>query len=121
MNMTTRRWLTFLDAAARGVAPVTSHYQGFPASISPVKEAPLELPSADFVILEETSQGFYLFRYTRSGEFAGDTWHQNRQDALEQAGHEFGEAEMNWQEIPQAVADPVAYAMHLLGAYRFTI
>jgi hypothetical protein len=30
-------------------------------------------------------------RYTEAGEFAGDTWHENKEDAVHQAEFEFGD------------------------------
>jgi len=31
-----------------------------------------------------------MYRYTESGEFCGDTWHQTLRDAIKQAEYEYG-------------------------------
>jgi hypothetical protein len=53
-------------------------------------------------------------RYTKSGEFGGDTWHQSLQDAMEQAAYEFPGLLKEWREVPLDVEDPVSYGSGLL-------
>jgi hypothetical protein len=50
------------------------------------------LPPAALLVLDqlEDEKAFYLIRYSAEGEFAGDTWHENLDDAKHQAEFEFG-------------------------------
>lgn len=50
-----------------------------------------EMPLPDRVEIapESGSDHYFLFRY-RSGEFCGDTWHENLEAAFEQAEYEYG-------------------------------
>jgi hypothetical protein len=34
------------------------------------------LPPPQLLVIEERQDGFFLLRYTESGAFAGDTWHE---------------------------------------------
>src|SRR5688572_11856101 len=50
------------------------------------------LPLPDRVEIEPDSSGSacMMYRYTKSGDFCGDTWHQDLESALEQAKFEYG-------------------------------
>ena len=50
------------------------------------------LPLPDRVEIEALSDDSecMMYRYTRSGEFGGDTWHENLDSAFHQAEHEYG-------------------------------
>jgi len=67
------------------------------------------LPQAALVIIDETSEGTFLIRYSSDGEFAGDTWHENRDEAQDQAAFEFGE--VKWQESPATPEDLREFAV----------
>ncbi len=83
-----------------------AHTAGYP--LAPEKM----LPEADVLLLiAGDDPGAMLFRYTAHGEFAGDTWHATATDARDLAAHEYGTALGEWVEIPDAVADPHAYAV----------
>jgi len=62
------------------------------------------------LVLEQTGEGFFLYRCTEDGQFAGDTFHMTVEEALAQADGEYGAALGQWIEIPADVADAVAYA-----------
>ena len=52
-----------------------------------------EMPLADrieIVIKKNENEPCYIYRYTKDGEFCGDTWHDSFQQALEEAEHEYG-------------------------------
>jgi hypothetical protein len=57
------------------------------------------LKPARHVVTEEHAEGVYVFRYSDSWGFSGDTWHANMQDALEQIEWEFGARELRWTPI----------------------
>jgi hypothetical protein len=61
-----------------------------------------------FVLLQELDEGIFLFRFAEDGADAGDTWHASREDAMHQAGFEFGISERSWQSVPSDV-DPEAH------------
>ena len=70
------------------------------------------LPLADVVILvADEDPGAMLFRYTAHGEFGGDTWHLNVEEAQESAIYEYGEALQPWEEVPDAVVDVHDFAV----------
>jgi len=70
------------------------------------------LPLADVVILvADDDPGAMLFRYTAHGEFGGDTWHLDVEEAQESAIYEYGEALQPWVEVPAEVADVHEYAV----------
>jgi hypothetical protein len=57
------------------------------------------------LILERSSDGFYLFRYTATGAFAGDTWHERKEDAEAQALFEYPGLVGEWMEVPDIALD----------------
>lgn len=65
----------------------TKHSIGLPVDLG---GGPMPMADASFVVLARTPDGYFLERYTETGEFAGDTWHQTLADALGQADWEYG-------------------------------
>ena len=59
------------------------------------------LPEPDRVEIEtDVSDGSCMMnRYTKSGEFCGDTWHPNVKEAFEQAGFEYGLVEGDFLRV----------------------
>jgi hypothetical protein len=55
--------------------------------------------------------GPMVYRYTAQGDFAGDTWHEDIEQAKEQAEFEYGDALGEWREVPLDVSDPHTYAI----------
>jgi len=92
----------------------TRHFLGFPPQLTEGIDTRREIGRARAVILSEDSPGVSLDRLDAEGKDAGDTWHQNREDALDQATFEYPDAIEGWQDIPNDVEDAVAYARHLL-------
>jgi hypothetical protein len=71
-------------------------------------------PVADILVLEMGTvdeQGVFLYGYTATGEFCGDTWHQSIEDAQDQAACEFGYALGEWEEVPSGIDDARDYAL----------
>jgi len=66
---------------------------GLPESFSEQRVLP---PAALLIIDEEPEGGWLLIRYSGSGQFAGDTWHENLEEAKRQAHSEFGS--VSWKE-----------------------
>ncbi len=74
------------------------------------------MPLPDVLIIERDispDPGFMLYRYTKSGTFAGDTWHENLEDAKHQAEFEYGNTLGEWQEVPEDVQDTLPYVLKL--------
>jgi hypothetical protein len=62
-------------------------------------------------VIEENSEGFFLFRFDGNGECVGDTWHANEEDAKEQADYEYGKGTMIWSGVPENIDDIVKFAL----------
>jgi hypothetical protein len=60
------------------------------------------MKAARHIVTEEHPEGIYLFRYADDWSFAGDTWHANLEEALEQAAWEFSVDQLDWRPITEA-------------------
>jgi hypothetical protein len=68
------------------------------------------MPDAEWLVIEESGASYFLYRYTGSGEFAGDTWHAALEDAQHQANYEYGSRSGDWVEVPPSIDDAVQFA-----------
>ena len=57
------------------------------------------MPPAVWVEIEEVDGRFMMYRYGAGGEFAGDTWHESIEDAMEDAKYEYEIGEGDWQQV----------------------
>jgi hypothetical protein len=78
--------------------PRVRHQQGLPSD--PRRQ---DLPAAALLIIDVAPDGVFLFRFSRSGEDAGDTWHQSVDDAKHQGMFEYGP--LSWRSAPQGPQD----------------
>ncbi|WP_438034226.1 hypothetical protein [Sorangium sp. So ce204] len=70
------------------------------------------MPPAEVVLMEVLDGGpALLYRFTRDGVFAGDTWHECRENAEDQLEFEVGAAIGAWTAVPLEVEDAQAYAV----------
>jgi hypothetical protein len=69
----------------------TRHYEGTPPFEGEPNRRTL-MARANIVVLRHQPDGFFLVRYTRTGQLVGDTWHASREDALMQLDYEYPEA-----------------------------
>lgn len=93
---------------------ITHHYSGI---LTPQKLMPLP----DILIIEEDNKetnGFFLYRYTKNGEVAGDTWHVNLEDAKQQAVFEYTDCLANWSIEPEPVSDIDIYVKTLCALLK---
>jgi hypothetical protein len=67
------------------------------------------MPSAHFLTIEPTDEGFFLFRYAEDGADAGDTWHRSVEEANGQANYEYGNALGGWLDIPDDASNAVGW------------
>jgi len=89
----------------------TRHLVGLPPELTGGVDTGYPLPRAEVVVLETRPEGVFLVRFTRDGEFAGDTWHPTADEAHGQADFEFGDALGPWKDVPDDASDPVAFAL----------
>jgi hypothetical protein len=93
-------------------SPRARHFVGLPPELTSGKDSRVSFGLARVLILTQRPKGGVMFdRYTQNGGVAGDTWHENFDDAMEQAQFEYGDAVGEWREVPAEVEDPVAYAL----------
>lgn len=69
------------------------HQEGLPSD--PQRQ---DLPLAALLIIDEGPDGVFLFRFSGTGEDAGDTWHQSVDEAKRQGVVEYGP--LSWQSAP---------------------
>lgn len=92
------------------------HYVGLPNGLAGGNDS-VDLPLPAVVLMEpDEDGGIILLRLTRTGEFGGDTWHDNEDDARDQAEYEFGAALGPWTEIPDDVEDAEDFAVSQVNA-----
>jgi hypothetical protein len=85
----------------------TTHQVGLPKSLSGTEPQPL--PQARLLVIQEQPDGFFLYRYSGDGDFAGDTWHASLEDAFGQAAFEFSVPPGDWAAIPPEQPDAVKF------------
>jgi hypothetical protein len=59
---------------------------------------------AEFLIIEETAEGFFLYSFPKAG-IEGDTWHQSPAEAMDQAVVQFGATAGAWFPVPTEITD----------------
>lgn len=92
--------------------PKVRIYIGFPPEINPDPEARQMMEPPHVLVIEQKEDGFFLFRFTAAGVFAGDTWHLNLEDAKHQADFEFDGQITPWIDVPSNVQDVVCFALN---------
>ena len=101
-------WVTWLTKS--GVRGNTKHFIGMPPEPD-AKDHRHQLPGALILVIRQTDEGFFLDRYTNTGEFAGDTWHATLDDAIFQADFEFGQPASPWLSVPEGKSDAISFAL----------
>src|SRR5690606_17290127 len=101
------RRVSIIDDAI--VDPVVFHYLGYPPELTGSKaDKRILLPRPKILVIRQISgdeiafrpdDDFLLFRFTETGEYAGDTWHQSIEEAKAQAEFEYGLAGDAWQVV----------------------
>lgn len=101
----------FASVSPQEQAPRTRHFSGFPPEVTGGRDHRTELPPARVLVIEESPDGFMLYRYTVDGHCAGDTWHSDLDHAIHQAQHEYADALGEWRPVPENVEDAVVFAL----------
>ncbi len=63
------------------------------------------------LVIDEQPDGFYLIAYNSEGDFSGDTWHADLDEAKGQADFAYGHYLGEWKAIPEDTEDAVRYAL----------
>lgn len=84
-----------------------NQFIGLPDGLSSDGEPRDSMPQAEVLVIEGASMSWMFLRYTREGDFAGDTWHASLEEAFSQANYEFGSLE--WKPLPDGV-NPIDHA-----------
>ncbi len=96
----------------KDVSPLkATQFLGLPPSLTGGEDQRLALGFASFLVIEDTPEGFFLYRYDKNGEFVGDTWHADEEEAKEQAAYEYGDGAKSWTNIPEGVDNVVKFAL----------
>jgi len=92
------------------------HFHGLPPKVTGQQDERRLLPPPAFLLLEQRTEGVFLFRYGSQGQCVGDTWHMSVQDAMDQAAFEYPDTALDWQDIPAEVADAVHFGIQRIGS-----
>ena len=57
------------------------------------------------LILVVHPDGSMIYRYADDWQFAGDTWHENLEAALEQIEFEFAVSDLQWETVSETEAN----------------
>ncbi len=109
------RTLQYAFASPTASDPKTRHYVGFPEELGVQGNVQKELPSAQVILLNQSNEGYFLYRYTATGQSGGDTWHLTLDDALYQAQFEYGDRLTDWYPAPQSDGDVLTIALNHLA------
>jgi len=60
---------------------------------------------ARYLIVAIHPDGPMIYRYADDWQFAGDTWHENLESALEQIEFEFAVSNLQWKMISEVEAN----------------
>ena len=71
--------------------------------VVPVKDFPL--PHRVIIETDEAGDACMMYRYTKAGEFCGDTWHEDLESAYSQAAYEYGLSKGDFVEVIDGKSD----------------
>jgi len=89
---------------------ISAHH---PAKADTGRDNPAGFPQPEVLFIDDSKSGWFLFRYTHAGQFAGDTWHQSLEQAKDQASYEYGSSLGEWIAVPGGV-NPIDFAREQL-------
>jgi F0F1-type ATP synthase assembly protein I len=91
------RWLAIINQSK--VDNIVNHYLGHPPELTGQADNRVLLPKPKILVIEQTGTEVFLFRFTESNAYAGDTWHQSIEEAKTQAEFEYNIPHHAWQQI----------------------
>jgi hypothetical protein len=68
-----------------------------------------------FLIIEETPDGYFLYEFDRRGQFVGDDWSIDVEEAKSQAAGAYGDRLGGWEDIPPEIKDYAAFGLARLS------
>ena len=85
--------------------PNTKHFRGLPpiGSSKVVTRSPLGTPV--LLVIEQKTDGVFLFRFSSDRRCVGDTWRKSVDEAKSQAAFEFNELLSIWRAVPEIIDD----------------
>ncbi len=83
--------------------PGTKHYRGLPPLLANGHDMRTLMSQPRMVIIAEEDSSIFLYRFAANGTFAGDTWHDNVENARHQAAFEYGNGLGEWQPAPDDI------------------
>src|SRR5947209_16655200 len=83
----------------------TRQYLGFPPELTGGLDQRTPMPPASILIVDQQPDGIFLLRYSSRGEFAGDTWHEDFEEAKSQAEFEYPGCVSEWESVVGDVTD----------------
>jgi hypothetical protein len=86
-------------------------FRGLPPDLTGGTDTREELPWPRVLLIEETPEGIFLFRFTKDSTCVGDTWHLDIEEAKEQASFEYGDYLTEWREVPLTVDDALGFGL----------
>jgi hypothetical protein len=89
----------------------TRHYVGLPPQLTGGTDTREEMIRPAFLTIEEKEDGVFLTRFTSTGEYVGDTWHESIELAERQAEFEFRGFYSDWRSISEDIEDPTKYVL----------
>jgi hypothetical protein len=96
----------------RNISPLKANqFLGVPPDLTGGEDQRQARDVARFLVIEETPEGFFLYRFDKDGQCVGDTWHANEEEAREQADYEYGKGTTSWSNIPESVDDVVKFTL----------
>jgi hypothetical protein len=96
--------------------PKVKHYKGFPPDLTEGRDLRIEMKPPAVLVIENARGGIFLHRYDVQANCVGDTWHQDVEEAKEQAEFEFENSLSPWVEIPpvmQQIHEFVQFGLNL--------
>ena len=93
-------------------------YVGLPPEVTDGKDTRRSPGPARFLVIEESPDGIFLFRYGAGGGFVGDTWHLSVDDAIHQAAYEYGDGIQEWDDVPANIEDVITFGCSRLATVQ---
>lgn len=81
------------------------YYKGFPPDLTAGKDLRTEMEPPAVLVIEDGRDGIFLYRYDAHANCVGDTWHQDVEEAKDQAEFEFENVLSQWVEIPVGIQE----------------
>lgn len=89
------------------------HYIGIPPNLSSDIDTRRAMNRPYIVIIVIDDDGVVVYRFDVNKKCVGDTWHIDKDEALNQAKYEFDLLENDWHLLAEHTNDPINYILSL--------